>query len=450
MTKGYFMTYEEAIQYLNSFQRFGIRLGLERISKLLQALENPHLHFPSVLIGGTNGKGSTARFLASILQAQGYKVGLYTSPHLIDFRERIQINDHPIPQKRVVELLNEMRKIIDQRTRKPSAISHQPSAIDNPTYFEMATAMAFTYFCQERIDLAVVEVGLGGRMDATNVLNPLVSAITNVSLEHQDYLGPDLSRIAFEKAGIIKEKGILITAIDDPTAWAVVEEVARGLGARVYRWGRDFQGDRKTLDLKGQAFDFYGDLGEYRDLKIRLLGRHQVNNAALAIAMAEVLKRQGLRLDPEALVRGLQEAEWPGRLQVLQVKPLVFLDGAHNLEGARSLRLSLLEVLEGRRLFLVFGVLNDKDWEGMLAELGPMAHYIVLTRPDTPRAAEPEKLYLSARKHCLGVIIQDRVPEAFAYVLSQASREDAVCVTGSLYTVGEVLRDWGLENRPGA
>ena len=444
------MSYEEAIQYLNSFHRFGIHLGLERINKLLQALENPHLRFPSVLIGGTNGKGSTARFLASIFQAQGYKVGLYTSPHLIDFRERIQINNLLISKKRVAELLNEIRSIIDQRQRKPSDIRHQTSAIDDFTYFEVATAIAFTYFSWEGVDLAVVEVGLGGRMDATNVLNPLVSAITNVSLEHQDYLGPTLSQIAFEKAGIIKERGILVTAIDDPTAWGVVGDVTRGLGARVYRFGRDFHGDRKTFDLGGQTFDFYGDLGEYRDLKIRLLGRHQVTNATLAVALAEILKRQGFRLDPGALAQGLQEAEWSGRLQVLQVKPLVFLDGAHNPEGARSLRLSLLEVLEGRRLFLVFGVLNDKDWEGMLAELGSLANYIVLTRPDTLRAAEPEKLYLSARKHCPGVVIKEKVSEAFAYVLSQASREDAICVTGSLYTVGEVLRDWRLEIRPEA
>jgi len=451
------MTYEKALHYLDSFQRFGIRLGLERITYLLQALENPHLRFPSVLIGGTNGKGSTAAFLSSILRAGGYKVGLYTSPHLIDFRERIQINGHPIPEDKAVVLLNEMRSIIDQRQGQTSAInpqasalSYQLSAIDHPTYFEIATALAFTYFSREGVDLAVVEVGLGGRFDATNVLYPLASAITNVSLEHQDYLGEALPKIAFEKAGIIREKGHLVTAVQDPPAWEVVARVASELGAQVYKAGRDFAWKRKSFGLDGQTFNFFGELGEHHDLKIRLLGKHQVANAAVAVALSEVLRRQGVKLDSETISSGLSRAEWPGRLQVLCHRPLVLLDGAHNPGGARCLRASLEEILGGCRLLLVFGVLGDKEWERMLAELGPLAYQVVLTQPDTPRAVGPEKLYLIAQRHCPRVVIQERVPEALAYVLSQASQEDAICVTGSLYTVGEVLRDWGLESRPEA
>ncbi|MBI5166305.1 MAG: bifunctional folylpolyglutamate synthase/dihydrofolate synthase, partial [candidate division NC10 bacterium] len=439
------MTYEQALHYLDSFQRFGIRLGLERITYLLQALGNPHLQFPSILIGGTNGKGSTAAFLSSILRAGGYKVGLYTSPHLIDFRERIQINGHPIPEDKAVELLNEMRSIIDQRQGQTSAISPQssvlspqPSAtghqtldirpqtsdIDHPTYFEGATAIAFTYFSREGVDLAVVEVGLGGRFDATNVLYPLASAITNVSLEHQDYLGGALPKIAFEKAGIIREKGSLVTAVEDPAAWEVVARVASELGAQVYKAGRDFAWKRESFGLDGQTFNFFGELGEHHDLKIRLLGEHQVANAAVAVALSEVLRRQGVKLDSETISSGLSRAEWPGRLQVLRHRPLVLLDGAHNPAGAKCLRAFLEEILGGCRLLLVFGVLGDKDWKGMLAELGPLAYQVVLTRPDTPRAVEPEKLYLIAQRHCPRVVIQERVPEALAYALSQATPED--------------------------
>lgn len=422
------MTYDEAIQYLYGLQMFGVKLGLQNMARLLDALDHPEERFPSVLIGGTNGKGSTAAFLASILQAQGYKVGLYTSPHLLDFTERILINGAPIAQEEVAALADELRPVI-------SSVFSTP----HPTFFEVSTAMAFLHFARCGVDYAVVEVGLGGRFDATNVLTPEVAIVTNVSLEHQEYLGRTLEKIAFQKAGIIKEGGKVVTAAEEPEALAVLEQVAREKAASLFRIQERFRWTIRRSDLEGQIFDLFGEEASYNGLEIKLLGKHQVTNAATALLAAETL---GRRPSQEAIAEGLKRAWWPGRLQIMGREPLLILDGAHNPAGAKALAAFVREHLASRRLILLFGVLKEKDWEGMLSELGPLASVVVLTRPESERAADPHDL-TTAERYCPKIEIQEEVAEALDLAQEAASPEDAILVTGSLFTVAAALKALG-------
>jgi dihydrofolate synthase/folylpolyglutamate synthase len=418
-------SYPEAVDFLYQLQWHGIKLGLENIRKILQDLSNPHERYAAVHIGGTNGKGSTAALTASVLQAQGYRVGLYTSPHLVDFSERIRINGVPISHDAVAELTER--------------ISHLTSHVSHltPTFFEFTTAMAFLYFAESSVDLAVIEVGLGGRFDATNVITPAVSVITNVDYDHQAYLGNTLAQIAFEKAGIIKPGIPAVTAVENAEAMEVIEKTGRERGSRLYRLGRDFHVD----GVSPGDFGYRGIGHQWPHLAMRLLGRHQLKNAACALAALELLSDKGFDLSEAAVRSGLHSAVWEGRLEPIEMpgKPLILLDGAHNPAGAGTLReyLAELKAERGGRVFLVLGIMQDKDIPAVMAELVPLSDFVVLTRPDYHRAASLEDLEKAVVPFGVPTGRRPQVGEAVEFAGRMAGPKDLICVTGSLFTVGE-------------
>jgi len=437
------VTYTEATEFLFSLRRFGWRLGLETIQRLLNLLGNPQRSVPSAHIGGTNGKGSTAAMLAAILQTAGHRTGLYTSPHLLDFTERIRVNGRPIGEAEVTQLTARLKELCAEHfvhypmsTPVPQAASDR---LPHPTFFELTTAMAFQFFRQEATEAAVVEVGLGGRFDATNVITPQVSVVTNVSLEHQDYLGRTLSEIGGEKAGIVKRDVPVVTATRGE-GYEVIRQASVERRAPLIPIQEAYTWTIRESGLDGQTIDLAGPVRRYAGLRIPLAGRHQIENAVVAIAAAEVLETQGLRVGEAAIRYGLEQARWPGRLQIVSDRPRILLDGAHNPAGAQALAAFVAEHRAMlNRLILVFGVLRDKDWEAMLAPLGRLADQAILTHPPADRGADPHQL-VAADRYCPKVEIAADPREGVTLARSVARPGDTILVTGSLYTVAAALR----------
>jgi dihydrofolate synthase/folylpolyglutamate synthase len=411
---------QNPLSYLEGLKQKGINLGLGPISRLLARLDNPQNGYKTILIGGTNGKGSTVAILSSILMKEGMNVGIYTSPHLLDFRERIRANDHMIPGDTLCTLIDKVRDEIRE----------------DVTYFEFTTALAFLYFSMCKVDMAIVEVGMGGRLDATNLVSPEVSIITNISMEHQKYLGNDLISIASEKGGIIKRGGVCVTAAKGRKVLNTLEEISRQREAEIYRTGRDIRVRRSG---RGD-FSYYGINKRYSGLKLSLTGRHQIENAALALAAIEVLTAKGVSISDTSVVEGLRDVRWEGRLELVSRNPGIVVDGAHNPAGISSLCSSLLTDFSYRRLIVVFGVLRDKDYGGMLKKLLPLVDKIVLTKPKVERAACTEDLLSVALLHHGNIEVVDDSAEALDRALFLAGADDLVCVTGSLYLVGEIKK----------
>ena len=399
--------------------RFGIKLGLSTIRKILQELGNPHKKFACIHVAGTNGKGSVASSLASILSQSGYATGLYTSPHLVSFNERIQINNRPISNEAVVDAYNVVTAVHHGRRE--------------PTFFEFATAMAFFEFGRQQVDWAVIETGMGGRLDATNIITPEVSIITNVSLEHQAYLGNTISLIAGEKAGIIKPRKPVITAVRQQSARQVVEKTAAEKKAPLYRLGRDF----KVRRHQSGTFTYYGRNCVWPDLQTALRGSHQADNAGLVLAACELLNEKNADLAIEDIKTGLATNYWPGRLETVSSEPLIILDGAHNRAAAENLARFLAANLTGRKLTLVIGILDDKPYEAMLKSLLPLAGRVVLTRAKIERALDPRKLMETAENYPLERTIVSDVAEAVKHAIDTNPPGGAICIAGSLYVVGE-------------
>jgi len=384
------MDYSNAITYLHSLIDYEkMRLerytpethNLARVERLLEAVGNPHTRFPAVHIAGTKGKGSAAALCEACLRAAGYCTGFYVSPHLHTFRERIQVDRRNIAQEDVIALVEEIRPLVER--------------VPDVTYFEAITAMGFLYFARSGVDVAVVEVGLGGRLDATNALTPEVSVITSLSLEHMYLLGDTLAEIAYEKAGIIKPGVPVVSAPQRAEALEVVEAVSRERGAPLAVVGRDWDYEPGPADLDGQAFTVRRGTGGSEldgEYWIPLLGRHQLENAASVIATLDVLGRRGFRISNEDVRKGLRTTYWPGRMEILSREPLVVADGAHNPYSAQMLRVALEEWFPGRRWVLVFGASADKDVTGMLEIFLPISDYVIVTRSDHPRAAAPAVL----------------------------------------------------------
>ncbi len=434
--------YSETLAYLFGLQRFGIKLGLDHITALLKKLGNPHTSFPSIHIAGSNGKGSTAAFLHSILQQAGYRVGLYTSPHLVDFSERIQINGARIGQDRVVELTRRIRGV-DERMihdgERGAPVDSLPLPRDGDatratiTFFEFTTAMAFLYFGEEKVDIAIIEVGMGGRLDATNVLDPLSSLITSIAIEHREYLGNTLRKIAQEKGGIIKAGRPLFTTAHQPQVLAVLKEKCRELRSPCYVFGKDFRGRKQGTS----AMAFQGRRNRWSDLRLGLAGSHQIHNASLALAGIESLIEGGWAIQEDHVRRGLISARWPGRLELLGRNPRVLLDGAHNSGAARVLQKALQDGFPRRKLLLVMGIMADKDIGPMMGYLLPLADRVILTRPRLDRAASLATLRLGAAPYQKPIVEIEEVGAAVEYALSHAGDEDLILITGSLFTVGE-------------
>ncbi len=421
------MNYEEAMDYLVNLTKFGFNFGLDRIRHLLAQTGNPQDKLKTIHVGGTNGKGSTSAMLSSVLKEAGYRVGVFTSPHLHSYRERIVVNGEQIPEERVAELLTRLKAVLDKMVSE----GHE-----HPTEFEVNTAMAFLYFLEEQVDYAIIEVGLGGAIDSTNVVNPLVSVITNVGMDHMDYLGQTLEEIARVKAGIIKDGGILVTASNRPEVIGVLEETCRERSARLVRVWDEYSWTSLESGPLGQKFALKGKLYDFPQLELGLVGEHQLVNAATALAVVETLVEDcGVEVSSRDFAAGLKETRWPGRLEL--VRPWLLLDGAHNLDGAESLARALEGVFRYKRLILCIGMLADKERGKVLARLAPLAYKVVVTKPNSPRAGNWQEMAGEAKKYVAEVYLEEEIPQAVDLAVSLAGPGDLVCVTGSLYMIAE-------------
>lgn len=410
------MTELKPLDFLKNLEKSGINLGLGPVSRLMKRLGDPQRKYKSVLIAGTNGKGSTAAMLSSILSAAGLKVGLYTSPHLSDFRERIRINDKLISIKDLASLIREARAGMQEPV----------------TYFEFTTALAFLYFFRKGVDIAVLEVGMGGRLDATNLVTPEVSVITNISLEHREFLGGSLRQIAREKAGIIKRNGICITGAAQPAVLDVIEKACAGKHSELFILGKDF----RVRSAGDGSFNYQGVYGSFRHLKTPLLGRHQVKNAGLSLAVVEALRRKGIDITDEQVSRGLKQTRWEGRMEILRKRPVVIADGAHNPAGIAALLKAIAECCTYRKLIVILGVLKDKDYGTMFRKISQAADRIILARPASDRGLDPERFGADSPK----VLIAGNPREALQRALAMAGPRDLICATGSLYLIAEIRK----------
>ncbi len=411
--------YQSILKEMFALRRFGIKLGLSTVKGMLKGLGNPHKQFHSIHVAGTNGKGSIASLLSAVLQKTGCKVGRYTSPHLVRFNERICINGKPISDRRVISAYRAVKRVC--------------RGIRQPTFFEFTTVMAFYEFSRRKVDWAVIETGMGGRLDATNVLSPVLSIISNISLEHQSYLGNTLERIAAEKGGIIKAGTPVVTGAHQAGVIRVLDEIAASKSASLYRLGSDF----RVRKYRNGMFTYFGMGQTLRKLAIGLHGSHQIKNAALVLAACELLNKNRVSIAPQDIYSGLAEAVWPGRLEVASTNPLIILDGAHNRIAARRLADYFCKCLSGYSITLVAGILEDKPYTDMLKSLLPHCRRVILTRPQINRGLPPEILHDAAKKLITDITVCPDVESAVNRALDTASAEDAICIAGSLYVVGE-------------
>ncbi len=417
MTLG--ISYKQCLQTMYGLRRFGIKLGLATIKKILKGLDNPQDTYACIHVAGTNGKGSVASALASILNFAGYKTGLYTSPHLVRFNERITINNRAIPNHDVVAAYSAVKKVHHGKRE--------------PTFFEFSTAMALYEFGRQKVDWAVIETGMGGRLDATNIIKPALSIITNISIEHREYLGNTILQIAAEKAGIIKRRTPVVTGVRKKQAISVIDKVAGLKSAPVYRLGKDFKVRRHSSG----TFTYYGIDHIWRELKTGLPGNHQVQNAALALAACEILNQKKIDFPVKSIRTGLAEMQWPGRLEIVSRDPFILLDGAHNLTAARNLAKYLSSNLGHQDITLVIGMLDDKPYKAILRSLVPISSRVILTRPKIDRGLPTQTLKIATKDVSSEVTIIPTVEKAVRYAVTTAGPRDAVCIAGSLYVVGE-------------
>ena len=438
MRREKYMDYQEALEYLLRFAdyerlpRSGIVWDLKRVERLLARLDNPQRYARSVHVAGTKGKGSTSAMIASILKHAGYKTGLYTSPHLLSFTERIQVNGKPIAEEDWARLTEIIKPEVEAENRIGD--------LGELTTFEILTAMAFLHFRQVKAEYQVLEVGLGGRLDATNVVKPQVCVITSVSYDHMDVLGDTLAKIAGEKAGIIKPGAVVVSAPQFPEAIEVIERVCREKGVRLIKVGQDVTWERGDFNAEGQHFKV-GGLKEEYDLWIPLLGEHQMENAANAVAAVELLKDKGAKIPAEDIAYGLAKVNWPGRLQVLGKEPWVIVDGAHNAYSMQRLGEALKTYFKYDKMKLILGFGGDKDIAGMAAEAVKMTGDIILVASRHPRAVKVEVLVEEFKKLGVTPRVADTVKDAIKLALDEAGPDDLICAAGSIFVIAEVM-EW--------
>ena len=418
--------FQQSLDYLYGLQKYGIKFGLNCTENLLARVGNPHRKLRFIHIAGTNGKGSTAAIISRILLNHSVKAGLYTSPHLVRFTERFRLNDTEVSAQRILQVFEKIREILDET---------QP-----PTFFEMVTAMAFLYFAEEQADFVIAETGMGGRLDATNVISPEVCVITNVGFDHQEFLGSTLSSIAREKAGIIKQGVPVVTGALQPVAQGILKTACMNKAAPLYRFKSDFHVRRKS----DGSFQYRGIKRQLSSLSLNLRGPHQVANAALALAAVEVLEQKRLiSLLPGPIEDAMREVRWPARLEVLETNPTIVLDGAHNPQGAEALRDALKESFTYKKLHLVMGIMGDKDILGILRRLLPMAETAIFTQPRYARAANPDDIRKMARPYIQKYYVIYDAASAIQEARHLADPDDLICITGSLYFAGEVKQIFG-------
>jgi dihydrofolate synthase / folylpolyglutamate synthase len=424
------MTYEDALRYIEETHKFGVRLGLGNISKLLEVLGNPQDNLNIIHVAGTNGKGSTCSFITKILQTAGYNVGLYTSPYLETFTERIRVNGENIPEEEVASIITLIKTKIDEMISE---------GYSYPTEFEIVTAMAFYYYYKRNVDYVVLEVGMGGRYDATNIINKsLVSVITPVSLDHIDVLGDTIGKIAYEKAGIIKENGLVVIHPQEVEAQNVIKDVCNDKNAE-YIIADTGSVEIVKSTIESQIFNCKVLDKEYNNVKICLIGEHQINNSVVALNVIGLLEdRYNLNISDEDIFKGLSETRWPGRIEKLQDDPIFIIDGAHNEDGANSLGKSIDKHFEDKDITLIIGMLKDKDVDSVLQILMPRCNKIITTTPDNPRALSPEELKEKIEKYNKEVIALDSIEKAIDYALKNSHKDEVIISAGSLYMIGAV------------
>ena len=417
---------EGVLKYLFGLPEARIKLGLENVTRLLEAFDNPHLKVPSVHIAGTNGKGSVAAMTESICRHAGIKTGLFTSPHLIDFSERIKINGKPIPSQDLEDIFQRVLKISEDLKI-------------TPTFFEFSTVIAFIHFYEQGAELNVLEVGLGGRLDATNVCRALVSIITSIAKDHTQYLGEELHQIAFEKASIIKDRGTVLANIEEESVFKTVQQFAKEKSATLLRLGFDFKIHILDTNAYEQSLEYEETHFNLSELGLPLLGKYQAENAGLALKTCRLLAHTFPSITAKALKEGLQSTHWPGRMEVWSRKPLIILDCAHNPSGVKSMTSELGKTFptKGQRR-VIFGVMKDKATLEMLEILSKWANQIILVKPRGERSQDPEQLrvLLGKPKH-LEIVVIPEIEKAIEAVENQTRDEDIVCITGSLHTVSE-------------
>jgi len=439
------MTYAAALRFLDGLIRADQprqpyrEVKLARMFHLLGLLGDPHRRLKTVLVAGTKGKGSTAVMIAGILRAQGLRVGLTVKPHLTDYRERIQLAGRMIPRAALAALVEQVR---------PAVEAGPTLAWGPPTYVETTVAMAFLYFAQQQVDLAVVEVGIGGRLDATNVLDPLVAVLTPISYDHTEILGATLTEIATEKAGIIRAGGRVAASPQPDEALRTIARASEAQHARLVLVGRDVEARIEAVSLAGVRATIRGLRGTY-PIRLPLLGRHQGVNAATAIAAVELLADRVGPVSAGAVRRGLAAVRWPARVELIDTRPYTIVDMGHNPASMAALRETLQELLGGRRLVLVFGMLETKDYRTVTAMIAPLADAVVTTTPDNPHALPAAVLAAEVRKYTARVTALPDRRAAVEHGRALAGPEDVLVVTGSVYLVGEA-REWLRRRKPAA
>ncbi len=421
------MNYQESLAYLESLGKFGIQLGMERIEGLMRELGNPEQKIKTVHVTGTNGKGSVSSMITNILLAAGLKAGKFTSPHLVKYNERISINGQDISDEDFAVAITAVKAAADSIVKK--------GVCEQPTQFEILTAAAFLHFYLQKVDYAVIEVGLGGLWDSTNIITPVVSVITNVSLDHTDRCGDTLARIAMQKAGIIKEKVPLVTAAEGEEALGPIVTMAMFKEAPVYLYGKAFYGTEVTSSMEGQTFTLHAGDFYHSDYSVKLPGEHQIKNTSVAVVAAKLISKQDDRINELALHIGVANTLWPGRLERIATEPDVILDGAHNPDGALALRKALDKYYPGKAVQFVFGMMGDKDMTSVIKTLitdKDTVHTVKVS--DNNRAASAEAL-----TELIGgnAIAENDLMQAYTKAVQAAGNDGVVCVCGSLYLVGE-------------
>jgi len=424
------MKYSDAIEFLLGLELFGVKLGLSNITKFLDRLGNPQNSFDSIHVAGTNGKGSTAAMLEAMLVENGYRVGKFTSPHLVEYRERFRINKRKVSQDYVADFVSDHCEFIRN---------------ERITFFETATALAFQLFKDENVDMGIAEVGLGGRLDATNLLNPTASVITQISLDHLKVLGNTIEKIAAEKAGIIKNGVPVVTSAIDESAFGVISQIASERCANVTRVIplKDYKEIRTTPQQT--SFQFSNGNGAFCEYRTNLPGAHMAENACLALKTLEVLRKAGVAKRCSRNSDGLKKVNWAGRFHVVDGKPKLILDAAHNPHGMKALADTLEAIFPGKRFVVVLGVLQRQDFDLLFDQVARFVGELVICKPVTDRAAATEELVYNAIAHRLQFTVVERPAEAYQHATKISEPDDYIVITGSHFTLGEVYAHLGVE-----
>ncbi|SHK43758.1 dihydrofolate synthase / folylpolyglutamate synthase [Hathewaya proteolytica DSM 3090] len=424
------MKYDEAMEYLDSVHMFGVKIGLERITRLLKLLGNPQDDLKFIHIAGTNGKGSVTAMVSNILFKAGYKVGMFTSPYIEFFEERIQINNECIPRNTVAQIIEQLKPCIEKLAEE----GYEPV-----TYFEVVTCMCLIYFKREKVDFAVMEVGMGGRMDPTNIINPLVSVITSISYDHMQYLGDTLCKIAFEKAGIIKEKTPVVIYPQETEVYDVIRRVCSDKEAPsvfVKKEDVDFIGVVSDNEVRQQLLIKTSN-NKY-EVQLNLLGTHQLLNCAVAVNVIELLQSMGCCITEKHIKLGLETVFWKGRLEILKKSPLIVIDGAHNIDAMVRLKESVIKYFKFRSLYLILGIVKDKEVEKMVSIITPMAKKVIAVSPHSDRATMAEELCDVIKPYKGNSIAVSDYKEAYKIAISEADEDDMILICGSLYMIGDM------------